>query len=479
MKVTTERLDDCQVNVVIELDQAETDKKLRETARHLSRHYNVPGYRRGKAPFRAIVRVFGREAVQQQMLEEHGNDIFDEAMEQVEFEPYAVGDLKEVEWDPFRMTVLVPIEPEVDLGDYRAVRVPLEVKEITDEDIEAYIQEVRQEHGQWVPTEEAAGIGDQVIFDVHATAGVAVIMDNENYEMLLEEDAVHPLPGFHEEIVGMAPGDEKEFELEVPEEDLDEDAAGQTAAVRVKLHDVRKLDTLEDDELAMTVGDYDSLDDLRVAVRERMETEALETAEAEYLDKVLEAMIEVAPRIEFPPQALDREMELAMDQMGRQLAASGIQLDTFLQMIGKTPEAYKRDIRPAAEERLRKRLVLQEVGRQEGLEADPDAVQAEVERILATAGEDGADEVREMLESEEGRESIAQDLIQEEAQEIVVAIGKGEIETEAAAGEEAEAGAAPEAQAEGEVEAGAETEPEPEVEAGEESEADVDDGADA
>ncbi|MGD8398789.1 MAG: trigger factor, partial [Anaerolineae bacterium] len=427
MKVTTERLDNCQVNVIIELDQAETDKKLRQTARHLSRHYTVPGYRRGKAPFHAVVRVFGREAVQQQMLEEHGNDIFDEAIEQVEYEPYAVGDLQDVEWEPFRMTVRVPIEPEVELGDYRAVRVPMEVKEITDEDIEAYIQEVRQEHGQWVPSEDAAEMGDQVVFDVHATAGEAAIMDNENYEMLLEEDAVHPLPGFHQEILGMTPGDEKEFELEVPEEDLDEDAAGQVAAVHVKLHDVRKLDTLEDDELAMTVGDYDSLDDLRVAVRERMETEALQTAEAEYLDKVLEAMVEAAPKVEYPPQALDREIELAMDQMARQLAASGIQLDTFLQMIGKTREAYQRDIRPAAEERLRKRLVLAEVGRQEGLEADPDAVQAEIERILATAGEDEADEVREMLESDEGRESIAQDLIQDKAQEVVVAIGKGEI----------------------------------------------------
>jgi trigger factor len=160
-----------------------------------------------------------------------------------------------------------------------------------------------------------------------------------------------------------------------------------------------------------------------------------------------------------------------MDQMARQLAASGIQLDTFLQMIGKTREAYQRDIRPAAEERLRKRLVLAEVGRQEGLEADPDAVQAEIERILATAGEDEADEVREMLESDEGRESIAQDLIQDKAQEVVVAIGKGEIETEAAAGEEAET--APEAEAEDEMEAEAETEPAPEVEAGEEPEADA------
>ena len=139
MEVTTERLEDCQVNVIIEMDAAETDKRLRQTARTISRQFNVPGYRRGKAPFAAIVRTFGREAIQQQAVEDWGQELYEEAVEEIEYEPYQVGELQDVEWDPFRMTVLLPIPPEVDLGDYRSVRVPYEVEPVTEEQIDEYV----------------------------------------------------------------------------------------------------------------------------------------------------------------------------------------------------------------------------------------------------------------------------------------------------------------------------------------------------
>jgi len=116
MKVTTERLENCQVRVVIELEQDEIDKKLRQTARQISRQFNLPGYRRGKAPFHAVVRIVGREAVQQQALEDSGDELYEEALKEIEYEPFQSGELESVEWDPFRMTVLLPIPPEVDLS---------------------------------------------------------------------------------------------------------------------------------------------------------------------------------------------------------------------------------------------------------------------------------------------------------------------------------------------------------------------------
>jgi trigger factor len=196
-----------------------------------------------------------------------------------------------------------------------------------------------------------------------------------------------------------------------------------------------------DDELALMVGDYDTLDDLRGSIREELESTAQSQAESEYLDKVLEAMIEAAVKIEYPPQAVDRETELTLSQMERNLAAQGMQLDTFLNMIGKTRESYKQEVRPSAEDRLQKRLVLNEVARREGLEADPDEMEAHIERLVEMAGPSG-DEMREMLDSPEGRQSIADDLVMEQAQERVTQIGKGEapplqVEEEAEEGEEA------------------------------------------
>jgi trigger factor len=481
MKVTSERLDNCQVKVFVELDAAEVDKRLRQTARKISRQFNVPGYRRGRAPFHAVVRVFGREAIQQEALEEFGNELYEKALDEIEYEPYEAGELEDVEWDPFRMTVMLPIQPEVDLGDYRAVRVPFEVEEVTEERIEEYLAGVQQEHAQWVPVERPAALGDQVMLDMEGKAGEQLIMSNEGHEMILEEGGAYPMQGFHEEIVGMSAGEEKTFVLTVPEDDSEEEVAGQEATITVWLHTVREQEVPPlDDELALMVGDYDSLDDLRSGVREQLETEALQKTESEYLDNALDGFIEAAIKIEYPEQAIDREAELSLNQMERNLASSGLQLDTYLGMIGKTREAYKREMRPAAEERLQKRLVLGEIVEQEGLAIEPEEVEAELERMGEAMGPQ-AEQMLEMLSTPEGRLVLANDLVTAKAQERAIEIAKGEappleaeeeeeIEVEAAAEtaeEEAKVGVGAEVQEEAEAEDVAEAPIEGEAEAAE------------
>ncbi len=426
MEVTTERLEDCQVNVIIELDAAETDKRLRQTARTISRQFTVPGYRRGKAPFAAVVRVFGREAIQQQAIEDWGQELYEEAIEEVEYEPYQVGELQDVEWDPFRMTVLLPIPPEVDLGEYRSVRVPYEVEPVTEEQIDAYLAGLQQEHAQWVPVERPAALGDQVVLDLQAAAGEVEIMNNQEQEVLLEAEVPYPMPGFQEEVVGMSAGEEKTFSLMVPEDDDALDAAGKEAIVTVHLHSIKEKDLPPlDDDLALLVGDYDTLEDLTAGAREQMETEALQKAESQYLDAALDAFIEAATILEYPPQAVDREADAALNQMESNLASSGIQLDTYLGMIGKTREAYKEDLAPAAEERLKKRLVLGEIAKAENLQVEDEDIEAEIERILERMGPQ-AEEMRETLESPGGRFMIADDVMTSKAQERTIQIAKGE-----------------------------------------------------
>jgi trigger factor len=426
MEVTTERLEDCQVNVIIEMDAAETDKRLRQTARTISRQFNVPGYRRGKAPFAAIVRTFGWEAIQQQAIEDWGQELYEEAIEEIEYEPYQVGELQDVEWDPFRMTVLLPIPPEVDLGDYRSVRVPYEVDPVTEEQIDEYLAGLQQEHAQWVPVERPAAMGDQVVLDLQAAAGEVEIMNNQEQEMLLEANVGYPLPGFQEEVVGMSAGDGKTFTLMVPEDDDAIDAAGKEATVSVLLHSVKEKDLPPlDDDLALLVGDYDTLDDLKAGAREQMEVEALQRAEGQYLDAALEAFIEAATNVEYPPQAVDREAEATLNQMESNLASSGIQLDTYLGMLGKTRAAYKEEIYPNAEERLKKRLILAEIAKAENLQIEDDEIEVEIERMIEMMGPQ-AEEMRDTLESPGGRFMIMDDLMTNKAQERAMQIAKGE-----------------------------------------------------
>jgi trigger factor len=426
MRVTTERLEHCQVNVIIELEAAEVDEKLREAARKISREFNVPGYRRGHAPFAAVIRTFGRSAVQQQAMDDFGNDLYDAALKEVDYEPYQPGELQDVKWDPFRMTVLLPIVPEVELGDYRAVRVPFETEPVTDEQVGERLKDVQEAHAQWVPVDRPAAIGDQVVVDLTGKLGTKEVLKQEGEELLLQEKAAEPVLGFPEQIVGMSAGEEKSFVLKYPADDSDEQLAGKEVAFSVRLQAVKQKELLPlDDDLALVVGDYDTLEDLRAALRQQLEMEAVDAAQPEHLDKVLQAMVEQAAKIDYPPQAVERESDRALSRMERDLESAGIKLDRYLQMLGKTRETYKIEFRPAAEVRLKKRLVLIEAARQEGLDVTADELETEIARLTERLGED-SQELREALASPEGRLSVADDLLTTKAQWRVIAIGKGE-----------------------------------------------------
>jgi trigger factor len=277
------------------------------------------------------------------------------------------------------------------------------------------------------------------------------------------------LPGFHDQIVGMSAGEDKTFELTYPEDDFEENVAGKEATFTVHLSSVKEQDLPPlDDDLAMMVGDYDTIEELRDSVREALETEASTKAESEYVDSVLEAMIEAADKIEYPQQAIDREAELALDQMERNLATSGIKMEAYLSMLGKTREAYSAELRPAAEERLKKRLVMVEVARQEEIQPTDEEIEAEIDRASEAQGEN-AGQMRQLLESPQGRMSVADDIIGTKTTDLIVEIAKGEAVFEAA-----------EEEAEADVEAGAEApEQDAEVEAAEASDEEAEDEAQA
>jgi len=426
MKTTSERQENCQVRVTVELDAAEVENKLRQTAQKLSRRYTVPGYRKGKAPYAAVLRTFGRELLQEQALEEFGQEIYDQALKGIEYEPYTAGELEKVEWDPFRLEILVPIMPEVDLGDYRSVRATPEPKPVTDDAVDHYLEDLRQQNTQWIPVERPAAPGDHVVVDIEGRAGDQVVLSNQGRELTLDTASRYPLPGFHEQVAGMSPGEEKRFTLTYPDDDPRKDLAGQEATFTVKLVAINEPDVPPlDDELAQMVGDYGTLADLRAAAHKNLEEEARQAAEAELPDKALDAMIAAATKIEYPPQAVDKEVDALLEDMEQNLSTRGIKLDTFLGMMKKTREAYRQELRPAAEERLRHVLALAEAIKREGLKVEEAEVEARVQEMKADE-EFQSEEIQKLLDGPATRAGLANDLLMAKIRERIAQIAKGE-----------------------------------------------------
>jgi len=269
-------------------------------------------------------------------------------------------------------------------------------------------------------------MGDQVVLNIKGTVEGEIVLENTNRELVLDPDSPYPVPGFAEAVVGMRPDETRELDLTYPEDHYNAEIAGKEGHFEVTLHEIRVEVLPElDDEFAILVGDYESLSELKASVREKLEEEARERAENEYEEQVWEALLETA-EVDFPAVMGDREIESMKAQLEQQLQqGQGMDFQSFLSLSNTTEEAWAAGVRPEAEERLRRGLLLAELIEQEELSVEPTEVEAEIEEMLEPLGERG-EQLREMFNSPSGKMSVSERVLTRKAMERLKAIARGE-----------------------------------------------------
>lgn len=445
MKVTAERLENCQVELTIEVDEERVEQELRSVARRISKEKRIRGFRPGKAPYDVVLRLFGKDALYQQALEDLVQAVFKEALEKEGIEPFAQAELMDVQSEPMVLKMVVPVAPIVELGEYRQLRLTPPEVSVSDEEVEAALKRIQAQHSQWQPVQRPAQLDDQAIVDIESTVEGEVILSNQERALLLRAESPYPLPGFNEQIVGMVIGEDKEFDLTYPENSANEKLAGKESNFKVHLHDLKELVLPEmDDDLAKTVGDFETLDDLKAKVRENLQAEAEGEAESRFSSEVLNATVERA-RIEFPPVLVESELDSLLEEKDRTLRRQeGLTLDNWLEINKKSQEEYRDELRPQATERLKRGLALGKVTELEGITVEEEEVKDQIERMSSAFGEQ-ADKARDVFSSPDNMRSIASDLLTNKALQRLIAIARGEVEAEI--DEEAETAGPEEAQA--------------------------------
>jgi trigger factor len=437
LNVTAERLENCQVELTIEVDEKRVEQELRRVARSASRRRRIPGFRPGKAPHDVVVRFFGKDALYQKVLENLGQAVFKEALEKEGIEPFAQAELTEVQFEPMILKMVVSVAPIVELGDYRQLRLAPPEVTVSDEQVESALKNIQAQHGQWQPVERPAQLDDQVIVDIESTVEGEVVLSNQERALLLKAESPYPVPGFNEQIVGMVIGEDREFDLTYPENLANEKLAGQESHFKVHLHDLKKLVLPEmDDDLARTVG-VETFDELKTKVRENLQVEAEQEAESRFASEILTATVERA-RIEFPPVLLERELDNLLEEQERALRQrEGLTLDNWLEINKKSKEEYRDELHPRTVERLKRGLALGKVVELEGITVEEEEVEGQIERMSSPFGEQ-ADKARDIFSSPDNMRSIASDLLTGKALQRLVAIAKGEVEAEEIEDETAE-----------------------------------------
>jgi trigger factor len=452
LKVTTERQENCIVQLTISVDEEKETEYLRRSARALSREYRIHGFRPGKAPYGVVIQRLGLDAVRAEALEQFGDEVFEQGLAESKLEPVAQASLQNVTWDPMTLHVQVPVQPEVLLKEYRDIRITWGVPEVTEEQVNEELIKLQQEQSEWRPDDRPAEMGDQVVLNIKGTVEGEIVLENSNRELVLDPDSPYPVPGFAGAIAGMQPTETKEFDLAYPEDHYNAEIAGKEGHFEVTLNEIRVEVLPElDDEFAILVGDYESLSELKASIREKLEGEARQRAESEYEEQVWEKLLETA-EIDYPVVMVERETESVKAQLEQQLQQrQGMDFQSYLSLTNTTEEAWAAEARPQAEERVKRGLLLAEVVEQEELSVEPGEVEAEIEEMLEPLGERG-EQLREVFDSPAGRMSITERLLSRKAMERLKAIARGDEPLKgnppAAAAEEAVI------EAEGETEAG-------------------------
>ena len=432
MKVTTEPRENRQLALTIEVEPERVEAALAKAAKSIAGKANITGFRKGKAPRAIVEQMFGKAALIEEVMDDLGQQVYREALEQENIEPFGPGQLEDIQAEPFVLKMVVPLPPRVELGDYRSLREPFEAPAATDDEIDHQVAHMRERNALVATAPEGAPAdwGCIATLDALATVEGKEFFKDGDLDVTLEQqhlDDVTPvLPGFEAQIIGMQVGQEKSFSLPVPDDDdYGEEFKGKTAEFTLKLTGL-KMRTLPeaDDALAQTVGDFETMPALREAIRQDIANAKRREAEAAYLERVVDKLLETA-QVEFPSQMVDDELDEMLERTDKRLRDQKLDLEGYLKMLGKTREEYRAELRPTAEGRLRRGLLLNEIVKAEKLSVDDGEVSAEIDTISASYGQH-AGAIRASLSSEERRRGIHLDLLSRKGLDRLAAIARGE-----------------------------------------------------
>ena len=379
-----ERKPGSQVELKVEAPAAEVDAAINDTLRRLAARVRIPGFRPGKAPAAMVERAVGWETVRQDTVEHLVPELYRRALEQAGVEAVSDPqlDVDTVERDrPLTFTATVTVKPSVELRDYQTISVAREHTEITEERVDEAIEDVRRRHAELVDVERPAQAGDVLRVALQMRRGDEILSGTDTGERDLELDRDRVVPGIVDGIVGLSAGDERSFDVTLPQDYPREELRGATVTIDVTVHTVRerKLPPL-DDALAAGDGHGTTLDELREHYRDVLRRAAEEHDREKFESDALGALRDRI-RVDLPEAMVDREIERQLDDLEYRLSAIGIPIAKYLEISGQSIEQVRAERREPAVQRVRLDLALDALAAAEGIEVDESQVDREVRRI--------------------------------------------------------------------------------------------------
>ena len=409
-----------EVKLEFTIDAKVFEQGIKSVFTKNAQYFNIPGFRKGKAPMNIVEKYYGSEIFYEDAFNEVVPEIYDNAIKEEKLDVVSRPQIDIVQMEKGKeliFTAVVSLKPEVKLGKYKGVAVEKTVYEVSEEDIEKQLNQMADRNSRMVTVEDrAAELGDTAVIDfVGSVDGVEFEGGKaENHELELGSGSF--IPGFEDQVVGMKVEEVKDVNVTFPEEYFSKDLAGKAAVFKVTLHEIKRKELPAiDDDFAKDVSEFDTLAELKADIKAKKEEENSIRTKNEVEEAVVKAVAETA-EVEIPQGMIDLEIDNIAQDMDRRLSYQGINLEQYLQMVGQTMADFRTQNTESAVASIKYRLVLEAVCEDAKIEVTDEDVAAKVTELAATYGR----KEEELKENDALVENIKDSLKSEKAIALLV-----------------------------------------------------------
>lgn len=422
MSVQVETLEKSMAKLTIELPEDKLEEALQSVYLKQRSRISVPGFRRGKVPRHMIEKMYGPEIFYEdaanQLIQENYASAADESG--LEIVSRAEIDIQQIEkGKPFIFTAEVAVRPEVTLGKYKGVAVTKDEPNITDEEVDSAVEKERENNARIVTVEDRAiQSGDTAVIDFEGFVDGVAFDGGKGENHSLEIGSHSFIDTFEDQLIGKNSGDETEVNVTFPEEYHDESLAGQPAVFKVKIHEIKSRELPElDDEFAQDVSEFDTLSEYKEDVRKKLFEEKKAAVKRAQEDEAVKKIIEDAS-MELPEAMVGTQVDVMIDEFAQRIAQQGLSFEQYMQISGITIDKLREQVRPDAVTRIQSSLVLEQIAKEEKIEASDEDLDAEIAKMAEMYGME-ADKIKEMMGDSE-KDSMRKDIAIQKAVEFVM-----------------------------------------------------------
>ena len=413
-----------EVKLEITVEAEKFENAMKKVYFQNAKYFNIPGFRKGKAPMNIVEKYYGEQIFYEDAFNEVATEAYEEAIKGNKIEAVSRPEVDIAQMEKGKdliFSAVVQTKPEVKLGKYKGVEIEKIEYKVDKKAVDHELGHM-QEHNSRLITVDDRPLenGDTATIDFEGFVdGVAFDGGKaEGHELEIGSGAF--IPGFEEQLVGMEIDGEKEIKVTFPKEYFSKELAGKDATFKVKLHEIKKKELPElDDEFAKDVSEFDTLDELKKSIKEKLTKNNEQRAKYETEDAAIKAVCEES-ELDVPSGMIELEIDNMLKDFEQRLAYQGLNLEQYLKMLGKTEEEIRKEYEPQAIEAIKSRLVLEAVIKAEKIEASEEEVKAKMEEMAKSYGKD----VEELSKNENLKNYLEDGIKSEKALEFIVANAK-------------------------------------------------------